>query len=204
MDVHIISMSWTIPGEDPELTRVVQEAQSSGILMFGSASDQGANSQDPPYMSKLSKKNDGGSVICIGGAREAGYADEKARAEAEYFFPGQTHGIPGPLPHMKSNFGSTIGSSVATAIAAGLAALMMRLTNLSKYASSYRSKLQDPTNIRSIFSNLLYDPKQNIDETRVIPVEKFFPAFSDQQIQDIVMRGTVSKTLDRITERILR
>ncbi|KAK4097069.1 hypothetical protein N658DRAFT_527311 [Parathielavia hyrcaniae] len=94
------------------------------------ASDQGAHNASSPYMAKLSKESTS-PVICISGAREAGYGDKKAMSEAEFFFPGQTHGILEPLPHIKSNFGSQIGSSVATALATGLTALIRLLVNIS-------------------------------------------------------------------------
>src|SRR4051794_28388050 len=129
MSVDIISMSWTIPAKsdpksesekldpaDSKIEKAVEAARKANILMFGSASDQGAGGPPNPYMARKSNKGNG-PVICIGGARETRYADTKATPEAEFYFPGQTHGIPGPLPHMKHTFGSQIGSSVATALA---------------------------------------------------------------------------------------
>lgn len=161
-------MSWTIPGTHPDLTKAVNEAHDNGILMFGAASDQGANSSEKPYMAKMSNDKKG-PVICIGGAKEEGYGDDKAWAEAEFFFPGQTHGIPEPLPALKYNFGRRIGSSVATALAAGLTALIMLLVEMSptyggtgtesKGRPSYRDQLQDPAKIRRIFRYLLTSPE---------------------------------------------
>jgi hypothetical protein len=213
MRVHVISMSWTIPGECLPLQKAVFKAKEAGILMFGSASDQGANSTDLPFMAKLSKKTGDGPVICIGGARETGYADDKARDEAEFFFPGQTHGIPGKLPQMRSNFGSTIGSSVATALAAGLAALMMRLVDLSTKYTGYRQRLQNPDNIRKIFHDLLFVPSRERGESRtdqVILVQKYFKAPSRRQLilGDPGGKDSVGKNaraaLDSVLERILR
>jgi hypothetical protein len=177
-------MSWTIPGEHSGLTEAVEEARKRNILMFGAASDQGANIVSMPYMAKLSQEGKG-PVICIGGAHEEGYGDDKARSEAEFFFPGQTHGIPEPLPSMKSNFGRRIGSSVATALAVGLTALIMLLVEMSpKYGvvegsnANYRRELQSPDKIRKIFRELLSTHESNRPDAwqkdAVINVPKYF------------------------------
>lgn len=207
MGVHIISMSWTIPGDYPNLDQAVMAAYNAGILMFGSASDQGANTPDNPYMAKLSNKGEG-SVICIGGAREDAYGDKKAVAEAEFFFPGQTQGIPTPLPQMKSSFGSKIGSSVATALASGLTALIMHLVDISKYGedatANYRSKLQNPKNVRKIFLDLLPEPRKDEPRTsRIIPVTKYFKLAPAKQLIKSGNIEAIAAALDGRVERIL-
>ncbi|KAI0886865.1 uncharacterized protein GGS22DRAFT_158885 [Annulohypoxylon maeteangense] len=186
--VHIISMSWTIPGEHLGLENAVKEARAEGILLFGAASDQGANSPTKPYMAKLSDKGEGAHVICIGGAREAGYGDDRAKSEAEFFFPGQVKGLAGSLPSTRYDFRAAAGSSVATALAVGFTALIMLLEdtwpvegNLPNAKSTdlrkYRQQLQNPRNIRKIFNNLLLDtsPDMPTDQRNaIIPVEKYF------------------------------
>ncbi|KAI1083021.1 hypothetical protein F5B20DRAFT_596234 [Whalleya microplaca] len=170
MGVDIISMSWTIPGDFLALDQAVIDAQNAGILLFGSASDQGAYA-DKPYMAKLIKGGQG-PVICIGGAREAGYGDIKALSEAEFFFPGQIDGITDSLPPMKSDFSGSTGSSVATALAVGFAALIMLLVDMLPFEDistnwnlttleKYRKRLRDPNKIRVIFRDLLPQPDQN-------------------------------------------
>ncbi|KAI0400668.1 hypothetical protein F4802DRAFT_619718 [Xylaria palmicola] len=187
--VHIISMSWTIPSDHKCLDQAVEEARDRGILMFGSASDQGAKNSIKPYMAKLAEDGKG-PVICIGGARDFGLADDRARSEGEFFFPGQTNGIPAPLPPLKSNFGTKTGSSVATALAAGLTALVMLLVDMSsRYgpntstksgpAPNYRKELQDPMNIRDIFKSMLEQSgiNKSSNETQkdiIIPVDMYF------------------------------
>ncbi|KAJ8109081.1 hypothetical protein ONZ43_g6238 [Nemania bipapillata] len=168
----------------------VKNARRQNILMFGAASDQGVKYTDLPYMAKLAQVGFG-DVICIGGARELGRADEKSRNEGEFFFPGQTNGMPAPLPSLRSSFGEKTGSSVATALAAGFTALIMLLVNMSdEYGGrvdteprspppKYRTQLQDPNHVRKIFKNLLRDPETNrpngeIQSDLVIPVHECF------------------------------
>lgn len=204
MNVNIISMSWTIPGSHACLDKAIDKANRANIIMFGSASDQGAHIIDKPYMAKCSKNG----VICIGGAREAGYGDDSTKLEADFFFPGETQGIPQPLPHMKSSFGSKFGSSVATALASGLTALIMHLVELSRFGEDsgvdYRMQLQNHENIRNIFRDMIADPKKTNSRTdSVIPVEKFFkPTWGDLMLG--WGKEGVKNKLDRCLKQILR
>ncbi|KAI0102607.1 hypothetical protein GGR51DRAFT_287870 [Nemania sp. FL0031] len=228
-------MSWTIPGEHKCLDDAVKEAHNKGIVMFGSASDQGAKRSNKPYMAnepyiankqymaKLAKGGQG-PVICIAGARDFGLADERARSEGEFFFPGHINGIPAPLPPLKSNFGAKTGSSVATALAAGLAALIMLLVDMSpKYsgrppttsrsALSYREQLQDPMNFRRIFKTMLQQSEINTPsgESRneiIIPVDMVFhPEDLNKELLEVHTDSRWEKgifLLDEVLEPILR
>lgn len=192
MGAHIISMSWTIPGE---------------------------------YMAKMSGATN--PVICIGGAQEAGYGDERALSEAEFFFPGQINGLTDSLPSLKSKFSSSIGSSVATALAVGFTALIIVLVNMSPEHSKdtstdsdsdpttlqgYRKLLQDPNNIRLIFQDLLPkpDPKRATEQRTavIIPVEKYIKPDrllkSLRGISEADMSKHGGKLLEPILNRLLR
>ncbi|KAI5925051.1 hypothetical protein F4810DRAFT_718464 [Camillea tinctor] len=81
------------------------------------------------------------AVICIGGARDAGYGDDRALSEAEFFFPGHVNGLTDSLPYLKSNSSASSSSSVATAFAVGLAGPIMVLVNISpKHDEEFPSK----------------------------------------------------------------
>ncbi|KAL4967299.1 uncharacterized protein BDV14DRAFT_207526 [Aspergillus stella-maris] len=128
-NAHIISMSWTIryPGpqhqsgpEFKELAAAVQEAQSKGILLFCSASDQGQDNA-PTYPAFKA-----GAIFKIGGADIDGNLHTQVGGEdkVDFIFPGDTMSsddIQGTL----SQGQWFTGSSVATAFAAGLAALIL-------------------------------------------------------------------------------
>ncbi|PNP61158.1 hypothetical protein FNYG_14115 [Fusarium nygamai] len=215
MNVHIISMSWTIPGEDADLQNAVVAAHRAEILMFGAASDQGVSEEKPQFMAKM--KNE---VICIGGARESGHSDEKSQSQAEYFFPGQASSIPNPLPPMKSNFGDQPASSVGTALASGLTAMMMLLVDMSpKYGGGssrkadrrpYRSQLQHPETIRKVFDHLLLSSGESttLDRMRTIPVDRIFKTMSPERKFKSVSSSERAKKglelIDKVVERLLR
>lgn len=205
MGAHIISMSWTIPGDYPELTNAVDEARTAGILLFGSASDQGATSSVKPYMAKLSGEKN--PVICIGGAREAGYGDDRALLEGEFFFPGQINGLTDSLPSLKSKFSNSIGSSVATALAVGFTALIKVLVNMLPEYESYREQLQDPNNIRLIFQNLLSKSDMNkLAEQRtavIIPIEKYIKLKRLRNSLKGVSENDIAERSNRVLKDIL-
>ncbi|KAG9503708.1 hypothetical protein J7337_003661 [Fusarium musae] len=215
MNVDIISMSWTIPGEDAELQNAVTAAHTAKIVMFGAASDQGVSEDIPQFMGKMNDK-----VICIGGARESGYSDEKSQAQGEYFFPGQASSIPGPLPPMKSNFGDQPASSVGTALASGLTAMIMLLVNMSpKYGGvssrksdheAYRLQLQNPDIIRKVFDHILRSSSDSdtLDRKRTIPVDRIFKtAKLERKLQSAPSNERAKKGLeliDEVVEKLLR
>ncbi|KAL2842897.1 hypothetical protein BJY01DRAFT_235833 [Aspergillus pseudoustus] len=131
-NVHIISMSWTIRYPGPqhqsgpdfkELAAAVQEAQSKGILLFCSASDQGQD--DAPTYPAFKA----GAIFKIGGADIDGNLHTQVGGESkvDFIFPGDT--MSGDGDDSKTGGLSQgqwfTGSSVATAFAAGLAAVIL-------------------------------------------------------------------------------
>ncbi|KAH7310222.1 hypothetical protein BKA65DRAFT_167701 [Rhexocercosporidium sp. MPI-PUGE-AT-0058] len=187
--VHIISMSWTIPdvldaNVSGRLEAAVKRARAANILMFGSASDRGAHGPTQPFMSKMSSEG----VICIGGAREAGYGDDASKEEGEFFFPGETKGIAHLLDiGMPSTSNQDkFGSSIATALASGFAALLMLLVEMCTLGpkdigitvQELRQGLQSADNIKRIFRSMSVNNRtdsQNQRFDKVIQVSDAFP-----------------------------
>lgn len=210
MGAHIISMSWTIPGDYPELTNAVDEARTAGILLFGSASDQGATSSVKPYMAKLSGEKN--PVICIGCAREARYGDDRALLEGEFFFPGQINGLTVSLPLLKSKASNSIGSSVATALAVGFTAFIKVLVDMLPEYKGYREQLQDANNIRLIFQDLL--PRSGVGKLAeqrtgvIIPIRKYIkPQMLHDSLEGVSQNDVVERSnrvLEPIINRLLR
>ncbi|KAJ4022739.1 hypothetical protein NW752_000053 [Fusarium irregulare] len=122
--VHIISMSWTVePPEDDkerqELESAIIDAAKANILMFCSARDKGANS-DETYPSKATN-----NIFTIGAANASGACMDYVgnTAKLNYTFPGDKVEVnDGPN---KTTSKTVDGSSVATALASGLAALIL-------------------------------------------------------------------------------
>lgn len=129
--VHIISMSWTItpPSNETvsekedmkELEQAISDALTANILMFCSASDEGAN-QTATYPSKAQP----GNIFKIGGAdANGGLYDRVGDISVVDFI------LPGQLVASEDLTDSALskqywsGSSVATSLAAGLAALIL-------------------------------------------------------------------------------
>lgn len=122
--VHIISMSWTIdPPEDEEERRALEsaitKAASADILMFCSASDQGAK-HVATYPSKATPK-----IFTIGAATASGTVDSWVGNinNISFTFPGTKVELDGGPTDTAVK--EVTGSSVATALAAGLAALIL-------------------------------------------------------------------------------
>ncbi|KAK7709645.1 hypothetical protein SLS63_013160 [Diaporthe eres] len=119
--VDIISMSWTIESresnkEDTEMLKgAVQAAERQGILLFGSASDQGGGREERTYPAK--------GCIKIGGASAHGdkltWVNEDT---VDFLLPGRRI----PFKNMESDtFSYETGSSLATACASGLAGALL-------------------------------------------------------------------------------
>lgn len=122
--VHIISMSWTIdPPKDEDERRALEyaitKAAGADILMFCSASDQGAK-HTATYPSKATLK-----VFTIGAATASGTVDSWVGNinNISLTFPGTKVELNGGATGAASK--EVTGSSVATALAAGLAALIL-------------------------------------------------------------------------------
>jgi hypothetical protein len=122
-------MSWTIdPPEDDnqnqdvaDLESAISDAAKANILMFCSASDQGAR-HTSSYPSKATNK-----IFKIGGADATGavYKGVGDIDSVDFIFPGKL--VEGEClgNTVTRNFKYLTGSSVATALAAGLAALIL-------------------------------------------------------------------------------
>lgn len=129
--VHIISMSWTItpPSNETEteqkdrkdLEAAITKASAANILMFCSASDEGAKQLDT-LPSKAS-----GSIFKIGGADANGGLYERVGdiAAVDYTLPGHLVASDALADSARSKVQDSSGSSVATSLAAGLAALIL-------------------------------------------------------------------------------
>lgn len=122
-------MSWTIRYPGPqhqsspdfkELAAAVQMAQSKGILLFCSASDQGQD--DAPTYPAFKA----GAIFKIGGADVDGNLHTQVGGESkvDFIFPGDTMTTDNTSESLSQGQWFT-GSSVATAFAAGLAAVIL-------------------------------------------------------------------------------
>ncbi|KAI2631548.1 putative subtilisin [Hypomontagnella submonticulosa] len=120
--VDIISMSWTIQtavqdnADMDQLKRAINRAHDAEILMFCSASDQGANNKEVHYPGGW------GRCIRIGGATFTGEKLTWVNDEVDFWFPGRN------VPFLARDGKSTVyesGSSVATAAASGLAGVLI-------------------------------------------------------------------------------
>lgn len=131
--VHIISMSWTITpptneseGEAhdmQELNEAIIDATKADILMFCSASDEGAKQADT-YPSKALP----GKIFKIGGADAMGGLYDRVGdiSSVDFILPGHLVADEELTDTATSNkVQEWSGSSVATALAAGLAALIL-------------------------------------------------------------------------------
>ncbi|PQE32882.1 hypothetical protein CJF32_00001364 [Rutstroemia sp. NJR-2017a WRK4] len=139
--VNIISMSWTIQAAtlgDPEMQKLeaaINRAHVAKILMFCSASDQGANNNEPCY------PGDWNQCFRIGGATFTGEKLTWVDNKVDYWFPGRN--VPFPSKDGKSIVYES-GSSVATAAASGLAGLLIYSARL---LSSTGNTLKDKDNV---------------------------------------------------------
>ncbi|KAF8250914.1 hypothetical protein K440DRAFT_659149 [Wilcoxina mikolae CBS 423.85] len=157
MKVDIISMSWTIArtGSNSEFVAALEEsiraAHDSGILMFGAASDEGFNTQNPTFPASLP------GVICIGAADPSGQAENAAAKEAQFVFPGGEAGIKKLSRHPTLggvNPDHASGSSFATAVAGGLAALILCCFEIVGKGKSCEMKLRKHAAMVKIFEHM--------------------------------------------------
>ncbi|RSL50676.1 hypothetical protein CEP54_011830 [Fusarium duplospermum] len=122
--VHVISMSWAIdPPEDEEERRALEsaitKAASADILMFCSASDQGAK-HVATYPSKATPK-----IFTIGAATASGTVDSWVGNINNISFTSLGTKVELDGGPTDTSVEEVTGSSVATALAASLAALIL-------------------------------------------------------------------------------
>lgn len=119
--VDIISMSWTIQtaandSDDMDsLKTALAHANTANILMFGSANDQGSNTNEEYFPSEK-------ECIRIGGATFTGEKLTWVDDKVDFWFPGRN------VPFLSGDDKSVVyhsGSSIATAAASGLAGLLL-------------------------------------------------------------------------------
>ncbi|KAH8802523.1 putative subtilisin [Xylogone sp. PMI_703] len=127
--VDIISMSWTIQtavqeNEDmKKFEAAINRAYTAKVLMFCSASDQGANSKEPCYPGHWQQ------CIRIGGATFTGEKLTWVDDNVDFWFPGRN------VPFHSKDGRSVVyesGSSIATAAASGLAGVLIYSARLLK------------------------------------------------------------------------
>ena len=123
-----------------ELEKAIELAAKEGILMFCSATDQGAY-KDHSYPAASSTKN----LFKIGAAEASGTAlkwlgDQRA---VDFIFPGHHVIKERPDEVHPSKYTSLTGSSVATALAAGLAAVILYCVQVG--AQPARARLRGVT-----------------------------------------------------------
>lgn len=133
MKVHVISLSWTIAApasvealdaEDraalDELETAISIASKSNILLFCSASDDGAV-EASTYPSKFTKQ-----IFRIGAADTNGHASKAVGNidSVDFLLPGKLVNEESEYEDIK-NVQLWTGSSIATALASGLAALIL-------------------------------------------------------------------------------
>ncbi len=126
-DVDIISMSWTIKGDDSkeederELGTQIRLAGEKGISLFCSFNDNGEYrnitrllpSKDNPYLRRVGS--------CKGDGSASGFVEKK---KVDYLLPGE-HLPEVAMQQSIGGDGTDKGSSASTALAAGLAAMIL-------------------------------------------------------------------------------
>ncbi len=142
-------MSWTIRTDDVQnnpdmssLREAMEKAHADDILMFCSASDQGANNKDEYFPGGWNQ------CIHIGAATFNGdkltWVDDKVN----FFFPGRNV----PFISKEKSITYESGSSIATAAATGLAGLLIYSARLQGGISVVNNK-KDPFHQRLGMSN---------------------------------------------------
>ena len=165
-------MSWTIIKNDDnkaefeEFSKALALAAEKRILMLGAASDEGYIHDNLPYPAKAN------GVICIGAAKDSGVAEEAARKDGDFFFPGAN--FESASGESKNRHGQMYisGSSFATALASGFTALLLYCVEVavelgenpstrdedkrlfSRIKSKHRQQLQDHETLRKVFKGM--------------------------------------------------
>lgn len=178
--VDIISMSWTIAKTDGNknkegldaLEQALKEAREANILMFGSASDQGWNDENPILPSGFH------GVFCIGAANSSGNPEAWAEKEARYVLPGASGSMAARSAKAGEDQASTdaaSSSSFATALGAGLAALILYCIDLTEAVPPQNRKILTKYEVmRDIYDKMCSENK------RYITAKKYFdPKFAN-------------------------
>lgn len=173
--VDIISMSWTIQttAQDntdmTDLKTAIGRAHSAEILMFCSASDQGANNKEKSYPGGWNQ------CIRIGGATFTGEKLTWVNNDVDFWFPGRN--VPFPSKDGKSVVKES-GSSVATAAATGLAGVLIYSARLSNNTSpGERIDFQDRIKMTKAFETMAKGIDGKFPQTQKIMVELFNEKF---------------------------
>lgn len=187
-------MSWTIHDSQSankpylkDLKTAIGHAKQRGILLFGSASDQGLTTSANAYPGAWRS-----DVICIGAAKESGQLDEQAAGDApDFAFPGECGQHLSPCSEDQRKEHMT-GSSVATALAAGLAAVILYCVELTGEGRIHREALCRIENMKAIFLGLTH--KQN-QEHFVAVQDKFSSQLGRRDYGDIDFGAIVNRII---------
>ncbi|OBT68012.1 hypothetical protein VE03_01564 [Pseudogymnoascus sp. 23342-1-I1] len=189
--VNIISMSWTIQtavreNEDmKKLKAAIDRANTANILMFCSASDQGANTTEDCF------PGDWNQCIRIGGATFTGEKLTWVDDKVNFWFPGRN------VPFISKDGKSVVyesGSSVATAAASGLAGVLLYSARLL-----YSKKLKDSETLKDK-DNPFQDRTAMMNALTVMAkgVDAKFPRTDD------ILNKMFKKKIQQITKKITK
>jgi len=186
-------MSWTIQpaaqgNEDlKKLKTAIDMANTANILMFCSASDQGANNKEECF------PGDWNQCIRIGGATFTGEKLTWVDDKVNFWFPGRN--VPFPSKDGKSVVYES-GSSVATAAASGLAGLLIYSERLlhGKVLKGRDTIFQDRNAMINAFTTMAKGADGKFPSTDVILSKLFKKKF----IQQTTQRSTKNVDIDTL------
>ena len=180
--MDIISISWGMNEDVPEVTKAIDNAYSEGIIILASASNEGAN-DCISFPARL--KN----VFCIGAADGKGYdagfnppflGSEKysALGAAVLGADVDTSG----LLDGHSTTSRRMGTSTATPIAAGIAAVFL------EYTRQFVDLPQGPENttrMRKLFLGMSKSTVQ-LPYRYLVPWSLFGPSFDERKAREVI------------------
>lgn len=195
--MDIISISWGLDDDIPEITEAVNKAYNKGIVILASASNRGANDL---ITFPVRLRN----VFCIGASDGKGGISSfnppfvgvekySALGEAVYGADVLTTSVSGTFdqrnPTTHSTFTRRTGTSTATPIAAGIAAVFL------DYTRQFTDAVKGPDNfarVRKLFIEMS-KASVNLPYRYLVPWSLFDPTFNSQKcrqaIQDILQRA---------------
>ncbi|KAI0860915.1 hypothetical protein F4860DRAFT_191494 [Xylaria cubensis] len=193
--VDIICMSWTVDGGERdgqdirELQAIIEQASANGILMFGSASDQGPNTAEKTYPGGF------GECFRIGAASDDGvrlpWVNE---LPGQFLFPGKQ--LPFYSPDRDSYFYET-GSSFSTAFAVGLAGVLLSCDSL--LGGKYELKKKD--RMEKAFGTLSKNRSDGFVNVRENLVGQFWKSMHDQGAEEMMLKidkGQLASVMDSL------